>query len=354
MHIPDSAGPPEVTGLGTAQHYASAMHGALAEAVPQVGAFVDSLTGNGVALDAQAVAAASRAQELTVAAEAAWARATAALGRQTTVREAYAAVPDAGTKQFVTDAAAPGTDQIHPAALAQSRTPDPAVPASAEPRTPEDVQADRRAKAEVVLPLAQLDWIASHIAEAAEDGDADPDELLDRLLTAVRQTAAEAGLGPPEVPGQDTTYDPQRHRFIGDAPQDPGAVRVVLAGQSWNHGGQELVLREAAVVPVDAEHGAHLLTTATGLDEDGGERVWLDDSVQGRLECYDGPGWYHVESTGPCGADDESCPNAGTGTCDGTWVFLYRTDEGEAQGVHHAPDTRVILDHNDVEDGDDA
>lgn len=98
MHIPDPAGLPEVTGLGTAQHYASAMRDALAEAVPQVGAFVTSLTGQGVALDAQAVAAARRAQELTVAAETAWAQASAALDRQSIVREAYAAVPDAGTK----------------------------------------------------------------------------------------------------------------------------------------------------------------------------------------------------------------------------------------------------------------
>jgi hypothetical protein len=215
------------------------------------------------------------------------------------------------------------------------------------------VRAERRPKADLVLPIAQLDWIAANIAEAAEDDDADPEELLDRLLTAVRQTAAEAGLAPVETPGQDTTYDPQRHRFIGDEPQAPGAVQVVFAGQSWTHAGHEFVLREAAVVPVDAERGAHVLTTATGLDEDGGDRVWLDDSARDRLECYDGPGWYHVESTGPCEADDESCPNAGRGECDGTWVFLYRTHDGEAEGVHHAPDTRVILDHNDVEDGDD-
>jgi hypothetical protein len=60
-----------------------------------------------------------------------------------------------------------------------------------------------------------------------------------------------------------------------------------------------------------------------------------------------------VDSTAPCEADDEACPNVDRGECDGTWVFLYRTDDGEAEGVHHAPATRVILDCNSDEDGQD-
>jgi hypothetical protein len=90
----------EVTGLVTAQQYAAGMAQAMADQVPATEQFVASLTANEVSGDA--VAAAAHAQELSLAASQAWQAATDALHRQDVVKEAYGAVPEAGTKEFVT------------------------------------------------------------------------------------------------------------------------------------------------------------------------------------------------------------------------------------------------------------
>ena len=92
--------PGEVSGLASAQNYATEMSTAMANQVPLTENFVASLQGGGVSGDA--VAAAARAQELSAAASAAWTEARAALDRQNTVREAYQATPEAGNKEFVT------------------------------------------------------------------------------------------------------------------------------------------------------------------------------------------------------------------------------------------------------------
>lgn len=93
----------EVTGLATAQTYAAGMNNACASAAVDAETFAAVLAGQGVV--GPAAAALARAQELSAAAGAAWADVGAALDRQTVVKEAYAAVPEAGTKQFVTDTA---------------------------------------------------------------------------------------------------------------------------------------------------------------------------------------------------------------------------------------------------------
>jgi len=50
----------------------------------------------------EAVTAALRAQECTTSAVAAWAAVNTALDRQTVVRDAYGALPEAGTKNWIT------------------------------------------------------------------------------------------------------------------------------------------------------------------------------------------------------------------------------------------------------------
>lgn len=97
--MPDAT-PGEVSGLVTAQQYAAQMSTAMANQVPLTENFMASLTSNEVSGDA--VAAAARAQELSAAASQAWTEANTALHRQDVVKEAYAAVPDAGNKGFVT------------------------------------------------------------------------------------------------------------------------------------------------------------------------------------------------------------------------------------------------------------
>ena len=97
--MPDAT-PGEVSGLLTAQQYAAQMSTAMANQVPMTESFMASLTSAEVTGDA--VAAAARAHELSAAASQAWTEARTALDRQNTVREAYAAVPEAGTKGFVT------------------------------------------------------------------------------------------------------------------------------------------------------------------------------------------------------------------------------------------------------------
>jgi hypothetical protein len=92
--------PAEITGLTTAQQYAEGMKNAYQEAASGVELFTASLEGHGVS--GEAVAAARRAAEMQQAAAAAWADAHAALDQQTGIREAYAAAPGAGTREFVT------------------------------------------------------------------------------------------------------------------------------------------------------------------------------------------------------------------------------------------------------------
>ncbi|MEN3309852.1 MAG: hypothetical protein V7603_6054 [Micromonosporaceae bacterium] len=102
----------EVTGLATAQTYAAGMNNACTSAAADAETFAAVLAGQGVV--GAAAAALGRAQELTAAAGAAWADVGAALDRQQVVKEAYAAVPVAGSKQFVTDTS--GGDAAVPAA----------------------------------------------------------------------------------------------------------------------------------------------------------------------------------------------------------------------------------------------
>ena len=91
----------EITGLASAQTYAAAMAQAYARTATGTEAFAAGLSGHGV--NGPAVAAATRALDLTMQAGAAWSAASAALDRQTTVKEAYAVAPEAGDKQFLTD-----------------------------------------------------------------------------------------------------------------------------------------------------------------------------------------------------------------------------------------------------------
>ena len=92
--------PGEVSGLASAQTYATEMSSAMAAQVPLTEQFMASLQGGGVS--GEAVAAAARAQELSAATSAAWAEANEALQRQNVVKEAYQATPEAGNKEFVT------------------------------------------------------------------------------------------------------------------------------------------------------------------------------------------------------------------------------------------------------------
>ncbi|MEV4212628.1 hypothetical protein [Micromonospora sp. NPDC049662] len=93
--------PGEVTGLTTAQAYAAEMSTAMGNQVPLTEGFVASLQSAGVS--GEAVSAAVRAQELSALASAAWAEANTALAQQNVVKEAYAAVPEAGSREFVTN-----------------------------------------------------------------------------------------------------------------------------------------------------------------------------------------------------------------------------------------------------------
>lgn len=90
----------EVTGLSTAQGYAAEMAKAMGDQVTLTEQFVASLSAAGVSGDS--IQAAQQAQELSAQASAAWAAANAALQQQNVVKEAYNAVPDAGSREFVT------------------------------------------------------------------------------------------------------------------------------------------------------------------------------------------------------------------------------------------------------------
>ena len=71
----------------TAQTYAAGMSRAYDDVVSWTAQFAAALSGQGV--DGAAVDAVAHDQELTQAASDAWTQASTALGRQTTVREAY-------------------------------------------------------------------------------------------------------------------------------------------------------------------------------------------------------------------------------------------------------------------------
>lgn len=90
----------EITGLASALTYAAWMLTAFTGAQPQVEEFVASLSGHGVT--GEAIAAGFLASEAQANAADAWERAYLALARQTGVAEAYAAVPGAGTREFLT------------------------------------------------------------------------------------------------------------------------------------------------------------------------------------------------------------------------------------------------------------
>jgi hypothetical protein len=90
----------EVTGLQSAKEYAASMAAGFAAAAPQVEEFTDSLTGFGVS--GEAIAAGMLAGEAQANAADAWHLTHAALARQDQITEAYAAVPGAGTREFLT------------------------------------------------------------------------------------------------------------------------------------------------------------------------------------------------------------------------------------------------------------
>lgn len=90
----------EVTGLGSALAHAQEMRRAHEESIAGAEQYLAGLEAGGVS--GEAVAAVRQAMEAQQQAAAAWATAEQALSRQVTVREAYAANPGAGTREFVT------------------------------------------------------------------------------------------------------------------------------------------------------------------------------------------------------------------------------------------------------------
>jgi hypothetical protein len=131
---PATTGHSEVTGLVTAQRYAADMSRAYAQVADQAARFTTGLGERGV--DGPAVAAVARAQELTRAAGDAWTAAHGALERQTTVREAYTATPDAGGKAFLTDAGSGTEEATHSAGHADSGPP-PTMQVTRQPQYPD-------------------------------------------------------------------------------------------------------------------------------------------------------------------------------------------------------------------------
>lgn len=93
----------EITGLITAEQFAIAMMTAHAQAESETPAFLAALRAAGV--DGEAVRVATVATELQGNATQAWADAAVALSQQDQVADAYTAVPDAGSKEFLTDQA---------------------------------------------------------------------------------------------------------------------------------------------------------------------------------------------------------------------------------------------------------
>jgi hypothetical protein len=90
----------EVTGLGSAKQYATDMAAAYANSASSVEQFTGSLAGFGVT--GEAIAAADQAAEAQQSAASAWEACRVALEKQDIVADAYAATPEAGSKEFVT------------------------------------------------------------------------------------------------------------------------------------------------------------------------------------------------------------------------------------------------------------
>jgi len=270
--------------------------------------------------------------------------------RQALLEEAVNATPGAAKTEFYQDGAATGRPAGSETAMAPT-TPtgaaaDPAADGSPER---ERVRTDRRAKADVLIPVSQLLAVAQNITEILDAGDEDddPEDLLRNLLKAVYQATGEVGLSEVATPGTRTTFDAEQHHLLGDPPPDhDGRVQVLHPGRQWNHAGEHLVISTAMVVPYDDEHGAYMLGTPASLDEEGsGERIWLDEDRGAVPDCYRGPDWYTVEAVGDCDGTDEECPNQG-GTCEGAWIYLYDNDPGESEAIHYASDAPLLMDYN--------
>jgi hypothetical protein len=102
-HMPVLPGYPssgEITGLQSAKDYAASMAGAYAAAESSLEEFTAGLEAAGVT--GEAITAAAQAVDAQANAAAAWQLAHAALSKQDVVANAYAAVPGAGSREFVT------------------------------------------------------------------------------------------------------------------------------------------------------------------------------------------------------------------------------------------------------------
>ncbi|GGM23137.1 hypothetical protein ACFFX1_10695 [Dactylosporangium sucinum] len=344
---PTVTGPAETAGLGSAQQFAAAMTAAFAGQTGSTARFVEDLRTHGV--DGAVVTAAEDAQRASDTAAAAWARADQVLTAHKQVGEAYAANPGAGDREFIVDDTASDSG---PVMGMNAAGPAPST-------DDEQLRADRRAKAEIIVPLVDLVLAVQNIAEARDrDDDADPDELLDTLIAQVRKATSAVGLGDAAQPGTTVGYEPGRHYVYGDVPDSDAQVQIASPGVTWRHGADELVLSHAGAYRHDDERGAHLVTEAGGgIDQEAEheQALWLtDDSPQAAdLECYTGPGWYVVESVIACDAD-ELCTAETPQDCDGLQVSLYRDDDSQAQLVHYRADETVVIDCNEYELADSA
>ena len=369
MNPPGSPGPglPEVTGLVTAHSYAGGMSAALAAAAPDIDAFVASLTGHGVTVNAAAITAAEHAKHTTLAASAAWAEADAALQRQGVVREAYTAVPDAGTKAFVTDQA--------PAQHSAPPEPVTAGPPSQAPVTePATTAGDPDAEAAHQRAVAQFD-VVKHVALLArnaeamlanlDDGDEDPEELFRHLARQIGELAGEVGLGPCEQAGAVVAYDPGRHWHAGDDEPPAGTpVKVRDPGQQWHHGGREPhSFTPARTINTDDEHGDYIVVAPSGLDEEEPQQVWVELPDIDALEEYDvdehpedrhrvpsayyEPDWYEVTMVEDCDGSPEYHGGVAAPDCQGRLLHFPAFQGDGTDAIHYAVDARLLLSYND-------
>jgi hypothetical protein len=123
----------EITGLTSAQQFAAGMAAAHAGAIAHTESFRASVTNAGVT--GTAVSAADRAAAAQADAAAAWQRAHAALLEQNRIAEAYAANPDAGSREFLTDAGGASTSLATPTTSPTSAAPLPEAPVT-QPNVP--------------------------------------------------------------------------------------------------------------------------------------------------------------------------------------------------------------------------
>ena len=225
------AGSPEISGLASAQAYASGMNEAYTIAATGAETFAAGLDGHGV--DGPAVAAVDRAHELTAQAGAAWAEASTALARQTIVKEAYMSAPNAGDKQFVTDAAAVGAD-ASPAAAPDQGAPAPGEDqdAAASTGTPIDDEFDR------YEPRRQ--------AERARQDDAYQQGLVDG------ENEYDSGKPIDDALAEDRVLGPDYVRGLNDGAENAKAY--------W----RSLREQEVPGVPADLQAGAEDPATSAG------------------------------------------------------------------------------------------